>query len=122
MLDKLRFYVPFAWRFAILRRPAPLIYGIALTDHCNLSCRGCRVSNTGRPDMSWAQVVQALKSAWARGFRDVYLSGGEPTLWRDGQRTMEDVVTEARRLSFFHVHVYTPTGWPASGRRPTWSG
>lgn len=107
MLDKLRFYVPFAWRFAILRRPAPLIYGIALTDRCNLSCRGCRVSNTGRPDMSWARVVQALKSAWARGFRDVYLSGGEPTLWRDGQRTMEDVVTEARRLGFFHVHVYT---------------
>lgn len=107
MLNRPRFYVTFAWRFAILRRPTPLIYGLALTDRCNLSCRGCRVANTGRPDMSWAQIVGGMRSAWARGFRDLYLSGGEPTLWRDGARTMEDVVIEARRLGFFHVHVYT---------------
>lgn len=99
--------MPFAWRFAILRRPAPLIYGIVLTDRCTLSCAGCRVANTGRPDMTWAQVTGRLRDARSRGFREVYLSGGEPTLWRDGPRTMEDVVTEARRLGFFHVHLYT---------------
>jgi MoaA/NifB/PqqE/SkfB family radical SAM enzyme len=104
---RLGFYGPFAWRFAILRRPVPLIYGIALTDRCNLACEGCRVSNTGRPDMTWVQVADRLRDAWSRGFRDVYLSGGEPMLWRDGSRTMEDVVAEARRLGFFHVHVYT---------------
>jgi len=104
---RLRFYVPYAWRFAVLRRPLPLIYGLAITDRCNLSCRGCRVSNTGRPDMSWRHVVDAMTRAYARGCRDLYLSGGEPTLWRDGSHTMEDIVTEARRLGFFHVHVYT---------------
>jgi len=51
--ERLRFYVPFVWRFAFLRRPEPLVYGIAVTDRCNLSCHGCRVSNTGRPDMIW---------------------------------------------------------------------
>ena len=104
---RLCFYATYAWRFAVLRRPAPLIYGIALTDRCNLACRGCTVSNTGRPDMSWTQVVGAMKGARSRGFRDLYLSGGEPTLWRDGTRSMEDVVIEARRQGFFHVHVYT---------------
>lgn len=106
-MRRLRFYVPFAWRFAILRRPVPLIYGIALTDRCSLTCEGCRVSNTGRPDMTWTQVAGSLRGAWSRGFRELYLSGGEPTLWRDGDRTMEDVVAEARRIGFFHVHVYT---------------
>jgi len=105
--QQLRFYIPYAWKFAVLRRPAPLIYGIAITDRCNLACEGCRVSNTGRPDMTWRQIADAMTGAFARGYRDLYLTGGEPTLWRDGSRSMEDIVTEAYRLGFFHVHVYT---------------
>ena len=107
VLQQLRLYAPYAWKFAVLRQADPLIYGLAITDRCNLSCEGCRVSNTGRPDMSWRQVTDALAGAFARGCRAVYLSGGEPTLWRDGARSMEDIVDEARRLGFFLVHVYT---------------
>src|SRR3989304_8164958 len=83
MWKRARFYLPFVWRFIVLRRPEALIYGLALTDRCNLSCRGCQVANTGRPDMSWEQVVAALQGAWERGFREVYFSGGGPMLWRD---------------------------------------
>src|SRR5574342_728589 len=83
-LERLRFYSAFAWRFVVLRRVEPLIYGIALTDRCNLACRGCHVSNTGRRDMTWDEVLAALQNARARGFRELYFSGGEPMLWRDG--------------------------------------
>jgi len=107
LVARLRFYVPYGWRFFVLRRPEPLIYGIALTDRCNLACRGCLVSNTGRPDMSWDQVVASTHNAWSRGFRELYFSGGEPLLWRDGQHTLEDAIAEAKRSGFFHVHVYT---------------
>ena len=107
MWDRLCFYALFTWRFIVLRRPEPLIYGIALTDRCNLACRGCRVANTGRPDMTWDQLVAATQSAWSRGFRELYLSGGEPMLWRDDGRRLEDVIIEAKRIGFFHVHVYT---------------
>lgn len=105
--SRLLFYLPFAWRFVVLRRPEPLIYGIVVTDRCNLGCRGCHVSNTGRPDMPWAHLVAAMQNAWRRGFRELYLSGGEPMLWRDGQRTLQDVIVEAKQIGFFHVHVYT---------------
>ena len=103
----LPYYARFVWRFVVLRRPEPLIYGIALTDRCNLRCRGCHVSNTGRPDMTWGQLVDMLDSAWNRGFRELYFSGGEPMLWRDGGHTLEDAIVEAKRIGFFHVHVYT---------------
>lgn len=103
----LAFYIPYAWRFFVLRRFVPLIYGMALTDRCNLACRGCRVANTGRPSMSWEQVRAALESARRRGFRELYFSGGEPLLWSDGGHNLEDAIAEARRLGFFHVHVYT---------------
>lgn len=104
---KLSFYVSYAWRFAVLKQAAPLFYGICLTDRCNFSCRGCRVSNTDRPDMTWEQVTAALRDAFTRGFRELYFSGGEPMLWRDGRRTIEDAIAEARRIGFFHVHLYT---------------
>jgi MoaA/NifB/PqqE/SkfB family radical SAM enzyme len=106
-MDRLRYYAPYVWRFVVLRQPRPLIYGLAVTDRCSLSCEGCRISNTGRPDMTWRQVSDALERALNRGCRDLYLTGGEPTLWRDGSRTMEDIVIEARRLGYFHVHLYT---------------
>ena len=107
MLERLRTYVPYAWRFAALRDAGPLICGIAITDRCNLSCRGCHVSNTGVGDMPFADAVDRMRSAYARGCREAYFTGGEPMLWRDDERTLEDLIGEARRIGYFHVHVYT---------------
>jgi MoaA/NifB/PqqE/SkfB family radical SAM enzyme len=104
---QLHFYAKFAWRFLVLRHPEPLIYGIALTDRCNLACRGCHVSNTGRRDMTWDQLVTIMQDAWDRGFRELFFSGGEPMLWNDGDHTLADAVVKAKRIGFFHVHVYT---------------
>jgi Fe-coproporphyrin III synthase len=104
---QLYYYTTFVFRFVVLRRTEPLIYGVALTDRCNLACRGCHVSNTGRRDMTWDQLVAAMRNAWARGFRELYFSGGEPTLWRDANHTLADAIVEAKRIGFFHVHVYT---------------
>jgi len=104
---RLRFYARFAWRFVVLQKPEPLIYGIALTDRCNLACSGCLVSNTGRPDMTWNRLLDTLRNAWSRGFRELYFSGGEPMLWHDEGHTLEDAIVAAKRIGFFHVHVYT---------------
>lgn len=105
--DRLRFYAAFVWRFAVLRHPGPLVYGIAVTDRCNLACRGCHVANTDRPSMAWDRLVETMQNAWRRGFRELYFSGGEPMLWRDGAYALEHAIVEARRIGFFHVHVYT---------------
>ena len=105
--EKVRFYTLFAWRFLVLRHLEPLFYGIAITDRCNFECRGCKVSNTGRPDMTWSQLIDTMQNAWKRGFRELYFSGGEPMLWRDGVHTLEDAVALAKQIGFFHVHVYT---------------
>jgi hypothetical protein len=106
-LVRLRYYLPYTWRLVVLHRPGPLIYGIALTDRCNLRYRGCTVANTGRPPMTWAALLAALHDAHERGFREVYFSGGEPTLWRDGGHGLDDAIEAARRAGFFPVHVYT---------------
>lgn len=107
MLDRLRYYVPYAWHFAVTRDAGPLICGLAITDRCNLHCRGCHVSNTGMGDMPETRVLEVLRSAYDRGCRELYFTGGEPLLWRDGARRLDDVIDEARRMGYYHVHVYT---------------
>lgn len=107
MDGRLAYYATYAWRAWALRRPGPIVYGIALTDRCNLSCAGCRVANIGRPDLTFEAVVDLMHDAYRRGFREVYFSGGEPMLWRDGAHDVEHLIAEARRIGFFHVHVYT---------------
>ena len=117
MDGRLGFYLGYAWRSVVLRRPAPLIYGVAITDRCDFACKGCRLANTGRSDMTFDGLVRRLSGAYARGFREVYFTGGEPTLWRDRERTLTHAIEAARRIGFFHVHVYTNGSrgldWPA---------
>ncbi len=57
--------------------------------------------------MTWEQLLAALQDAYDRGFRELYYSGGEPMLWRDAGHTIQDAIAEAKRIGFFHVHIYT---------------
>jgi len=107
MASRLAFYLRYLWRFIVLQRPEPLVYGLAITDRCNFSCQGCRVSHTGRPDMTYDAIVANLRHAFERGFRGVYFTGGEPALWREGGRTLLDAIQAARDIGFFRIHVYT---------------
>ena len=107
MAGRLGFYARYAWDALVLRDPHPLIYGVALTDRCNLSCRGCHVANTGRPDLTWAQLDDMLRSAYRRGFRELYYTGGEPTMWSSREHTVDDAIELAHGIGYFHVHLYT---------------
>jgi len=107
MLDRLRYYIPYVWHFVAKRGAGPLICGLAVTDRCNLHCRACHVSNNGAGDMPAAQVVAALHSAYDRGCRELYFTGGEPMLWSADGMQLDDLVAAARRMGYFHVHVYT---------------
>ncbi len=107
MDERLAYYARWAWHSVVLHEVQPLIFGVAPTDRCNLACAGCHIPELGRPDMTWAALTALLRDAHRRGFREVYFSGGEPMLWRDGERTIEDAVKAAHQLGFYHVHVYT---------------
>jgi Fe-coproporphyrin III synthase len=107
MIDRLGYYGRYAWDTLVLRRCPPLVFGVGITDRCNLACAGCRVSNTGLGDLPWERLETMLADARDRGFREAYFTGGEPMLWRDGAHDLCDAVGLARDLGFFHVHVYT---------------
>lgn len=106
-LSQLFYYANYGFRNFILRKPSPLLAGIALTDVCNLRCQHCVVNNSGRGHEPFALVQSWMDDFYHRGARILYLQGGEPRMWRDGEKELNDVIAYARKLGFFRVAVAT---------------
>ncbi len=96
----------------VFGRTVPLIRGLVLTNRCNLRCRHCRVDARGPMDLDFAEVVAAIDAFHREGGRCLYLEGGEPFLWHDGQRGLDDVVDYAHGRGFLTVVVYTNGTFP----------
>ena len=91
----------------LLRRHDPIVGSLILTDRCNLACRHCVVANIRRVDYPWERVLADMRALADQGVRILLLYGGEPFLWRDGQRRLRDVVAEATGMGFAMVGVVT---------------
>lgn len=96
-------YLP-AWYFGT-KLPGghrPLQTVLFITDRCNLSCRHCAESgHGGHFDKPYRQIEEELRWSYARGSRFVDFEGGEPTLWRDGEHTLNDLYDLAHAVGFF---------------------
>ena len=91
----------------------PLVTVLFLTDYCNLRCKHCaEEGHAGTTMKSWKQIKEELQYAYGEGARFVDLEGGEPTLWREGEKGINDVIDLAKEIGFFSVTVTT------NGQRP----
>lgn len=90
-----------------LGKDSPLICGLAVTNTCNLHCRQCRIPQRGALDLSFNQIKDVITSYYQEGGRTLYLQGGEPFLWMDGNHKLQDIITFAHRTGFFSVIIYT---------------
>lgn len=89
------------------KKHAPLICGLVLTNKCNLRCRQCNLATRGDKHLCFQEVTDVIDSFYQEGGRCLYLQGGEPFLWRDGQHGIEQIVEYAHRIGFFTVIIYT---------------
>ena len=83
----------------------PLIGSVILTDRCNLHCRHCAVSNLVSQDYPFEQIQADLQALFDRGCRILFLYGGEPMLWTDGEHAFPDVVQLARQMGYWLVNL-----------------
>ncbi|MBM3290805.1 MAG: radical SAM protein [Candidatus Hydrogenedentes bacterium] len=94
------------------RAPLPLIRGLVLSNRCNLRCRHCKLSSRGALDMTFDEACRVVDDYYREGGRCLYLEGGEPFLWRDGERGLDDIVAHAHRRGYLTVVVYTNGTFP----------
>jgi len=71
---------------------------------CNCRCSGC-FSCSADPNlqMGWDEVLRWLRYGRSKGARDLWLSGGEPTIRRDFLRTLK----AAKKLGYRRIKVQT---------------
>lgn len=96
-------------RSKFLGRRLPLLASVKLTHACNLACRACpfhRRANGPAASMDWRTATACLDRLARLGCRVVVFEGGEPLLWRDGKRTVHDIIACARER-FLRVAVTT---------------
>lgn len=111
------FYLPWWWfKSAVLGRHKPLQSVVFISDRCNLSCKHCSVYNHTAPvDKTFGQIKEELEYCYSLGARFVDFEGGEPFLWRDGERGVNDLCRLAKSIGFFSCTITTNAQMPFDG-------
>ena len=102
------FYLPW-WYFQIkfLRKKKPLQTVLFISNHCNYACKHCCIDKTCKIEKSYAQIKSELEYSYKLGSRFVDFEGGEPTLWQDEDKNINDLCNLAKEIGFFTTTVTT---------------
>lgn len=115
---KLRHTAYLAWWYmrALAGRRKPLQSVIFLLDRCNLRCRHCSVYAIAEPRIqTYEQIREHLLYCYREGSRYVDFEGGELYLWRDGDKTIDDIIDLAHQIGFWSATITTNAQLPFSG-------
>ncbi len=105
-------FAAFGVRSIALRRQEPILGTVIVTDRCNLHCKHCSVNNVTAVMHPWEQLCGEMRLLYGMGVRILFFCGGETFLWRDGDRTLRDLVIEAKRMGFLIVNAVTNGTFP----------
>lgn len=94
---------------------APLQSVIFILDKCNLRCKHCSVYAISKPRIKPLQDIrEELEDCYRAGSRFVDFEGGELYLWRDGAKTIDDVIDLAHSIGFWSATITTNAQLPFS--------
>jgi len=105
-------FAAFGMKTILLRRQDPILGTVIVTDRCNLHCKHCSVNNLTAVMHPWTQLCGEMRTLYGMGVRILFFCGGETFLWRDGDKTLRDLVVEAKRMGFLIVNVVTNGTFP----------
>lgn len=102
----------FTIKTIFLKKKSPILGTIILTDKCNLSCRHCSVNNITAVLYPYAQIRAEMQQLYDMGIRILFFCGGETFLWKDGNKSLRDLVIEAKKMGFLIVNTVTNGTYP----------
>lgn len=102
-----------AHTYLLKRQHKPYLASFKLTHRCNLICQQCPFVHQPIQEPSFEQVLSMIDRLYENGDRLVVFEGGEPMLWRDGERNITDVIAYARQ-KFLCVGITTNGTLPLS--------
>lgn len=85
----------------------PILGGIILTDYCNLNCKHCAVNNINKIIYSYRDILEEMNNLYNEGIRILLFYGGETLIWEDHNKTIHDLIKEAKQIGFLIVNIVT---------------
>ena len=111
-LSSFAYFAAFGIRAILSGSHKPILGTVILTDKCNLTCRHCSVNNITGVIYPYTQIKTEMQQLYEMGVRILFFCGGETFMWRDGEKTLRDLVKEAKAMGFFIVNVVTNGTFP----------
>ena len=105
-------FAKFGVETILFRKKLPILGTVIVTDKCNLHCKHCSVNNITAIVHPYEQVKQEMQELYDMGIRILFFCGGETFLWRDGEKSLRDLVIEAKEMGFLIVNVVTNGTYP----------
>lgn len=102
----------FGLRTILFHGTDPILGTVIVTDQCNLHCRHCSVNNLTGVIHPYRQIAGEMRRLYEMGVRILFFCGGETLLWRDGEKTLRDLIIEAKRMGFLIVNAVTNGTFP----------
>ena len=81
---------------------------------CNLRCQHCSIAANADQlpegsSMSFAAASREMQAEFDKGAKILFFEGGEPTIWKDGDKGLPDLIAEGRRIGYYVIG-YTTNG------------
>ena len=105
-------FAAFGVRTILTRAKKPILGTVIVTDRCNLHCKHCSVNNITAIIHPYEKIRSEMETLYRMGVRILFFCGGETFLWRDGDKTLRDLVIEAKAMGFLIVNVVTNGTYP----------
>lgn len=96
----------------VFKRKKPILGTIIVTDKCNLKCKHCVVNNVTSVIYPYEHIKAEMATLYKMGIRILFFCGGETCLWADGDKTVNDLVNEAKAMGFLYVIIVTNGTYP----------
>jgi MoaA/NifB/PqqE/SkfB family radical SAM enzyme len=92
----------------------PLVNTMIIHYACNLKCQHCSIVKNydllPEPrSISFADASRDMQAEFDQGSRILFFEGGEPTIWKDGDKGLGDLIAEGRRIGYYVIG-YTTNG------------
>lgn len=97
----------FGIKTVLFHKKDPILGTVIVTDKCNLSCKHCSVNNITAVIYPYEQIKREMQTLFDMGVRILFFCGGETFMWKDGAKTIRDLVIEAKQMGFLIVNVVT---------------
>lgn len=98
------------WYFQVrfLNKKKPLQTVLFINNECNLRCKHCCIDKDSQKiKKSYEQIKEELEYSYKLGSRFVDFEGGEPTLWKEKDNNINDLILLAKKIGFFSTTVTT---------------